>query len=87
MVEHHDVDNGDIKARAKDIVDRIEAGSNAGQMFEAMRASLTPPYVWLFTKIGHLDGGVKFLVDMRASTIEFARSVDPNDVHCKNGLK
>jgi hypothetical protein len=35
-----------------------------------MRAALTPPYVWLFTKIGQLEGGVKFLVDMRAATIE-----------------
>jgi hypothetical protein len=37
--------------------------------------------------MGQLEGGVKFLVDMRASTIEFARSIDPNDVKCKNGLR
>jgi len=32
---------------------------------EELRDALAPPYVWLFEKIGGLEGGVKFLVDFR----------------------
>ena len=36
---------------------------------ERLKLSLIPRYQLLFTQIGRLDGGVKFLVDMRANIL------------------
>ena len=41
---------------------------------EELREALTPPYIWLFKRIGQLEGGVKFLVDLRALLIPLTRS-------------
>ena len=87
LAENHDVDVETIRDKAKDIFGKIENNSNFVPHFEEMRWALTPPYVWLFTKIGQLEGGVKFLVDMRAATIDFARSIDPNDTQCRSGIR
>ena len=40
---------------------------------EDLREALLPPYIWLFKKIGQLEGGVKFLVDLRAQLIPMTR--------------
>ena len=34
-----------------------------------MRQALTAPYITLFKKIGRLNDGVKFLVDLRADIL------------------
>lgn len=36
---------------------------------ERLRHTLIPQYQQLFSKIGRIDGGVKFLVDMRADIL------------------
>lgn len=36
---------------------------------ERLRHTLIPQYQQLFSKIGRLEGGVKFLVDMRADIL------------------
>ena len=33
---------------------------------EGLAALLLPDYVWIFKQLGRTEGGVKFLVDMRA---------------------
>ena len=40
---------------------------------EELREALLPPYIWLFKRIGQLEGGVKFLVDLRAQLIPMTR--------------
>ena len=34
-----------------------------------LKDALTPPYHWLFTRVGRLEHGVKFLVDLRANVL------------------
>ncbi|XP_058809041.1 malonyl-CoA decarboxylase, mitochondrial-like [Phymastichus coffea] len=36
----------------------------------ALKDTLTPPYHWLFTRVGRLEHGVKFLVDLRANVLD-----------------
>ncbi|KAJ8683463.1 hypothetical protein QAD02_019255 [Eretmocerus hayati] len=47
----------------------------------ALKDALTPPYQWLFTKVGRLEHGVKFLVDLRASVLDLINETpkDSND--------
>jgi hypothetical protein len=79
LAENHNVDVEQIRSKAKDILEKVDSeNSNYVQQFEDMRTALNPPYTWLFTRIGQLEGGVKFLVDMRSSTIELSRTLDPN---------
>ena len=55
------------------------AAADAGQqgqlsrLEEELREALLPPYIWLFKRIGQLEGGVKFLVDLRAQLIPMTR--------------
>lgn len=50
------------------------------QTREKLKELLTPAYRWLFVKISRLEGGVKFLVDLRASVLvrRFALSKNYN---------
>jgi len=36
---------------------------------EKLRDQLAPRYQWLFTHMGRLEGGVKFLVDLRTDVL------------------
>lgn len=85
LAENHDVDLEDVRQSAKEIIDKGFENSNNLQRFEAMRAALTPNYCWLFTKIGQLEFGVKFLVDLRAQLIEAV--LDSNTTQSKLALR
>ncbi|BES87681.1 Malonyl-CoA decarboxylase (MCD) [Nesidiocoris tenuis] len=41
-----------------------------------MKDVLTPLYIWLFKYIGRLEGGVKFLVDLRRDVLTFLQRID-----------
>ena len=87
LSENHDVDVESIRIQASHILEKIDNNSNYVQHFEEMRSALTPPYSWLFTRIGQLEGGVKFLVDMRSSTLELARNIDPHDTQLRMAIR
>jgi malonyl-CoA decarboxylase len=36
---------------------------------EKLRIALIPKYQWLFSQVGRLDNGVKFLVDLRTDIL------------------
>lgn len=87
LAENHDVDLDEVRQRAQEILDKGLNNSNNLQRFEDMRAALTPTYCWIFTKIGQLEFGVKFLVDLRAQIIEAAKTVDSNNAKSKLALR
>jgi len=42
---------------------------------ERLKDLLSPKYNWIFAQIGKIDGGVKFLVDMRADLLASLYSI------------
>ncbi len=40
---------------------------------ECLREALTADFIWLFQRVGHLEGGVKFLVDLRADALNITQ--------------
>jgi malonyl-CoA decarboxylase len=36
---------------------------------EKLRAALIPKYQWLFSQVGRLENGVKFMVDLRTDIL------------------
>ena len=59
-------------AAAADAADVGQQGL-LSKLEEELREALLPPYIWLFKRIGQLEGGVKFLVDLRAQLIPMTR--------------
>lgn len=53
------------------------------QVEDRLRYSLTPRYRQLLTHISKVQGGVKFLVDLRADLIEFASSKISDSPHMR----
>ncbi|KAL0167814.1 hypothetical protein M9458_036036, partial [Cirrhinus mrigala] len=53
------------------------------QVEDRLRYSLTPRYRLLLTHISRVQGGVKFLVDLRADLIEFASSKISDSPHMR----
>ena len=49
------------------------ADQGLSRLEEDLREALLPPYIWLFKRVGQLEGGVKFLVDLRAQLIPMTR--------------
>jgi hypothetical protein len=48
---------------------------------EKLRDQLAPRYQWLFTHMGRLEGGVKFLVDLRTNVlVRFVLSLRPLEI-------
>ncbi|KAG8258291.1 hypothetical protein J6590_033765 [Homalodisca vitripennis] len=54
--------------------------SSAGGMLlkteDKLRELLTPQYVWLFSHLSRMDGGIKFLVDLRCDILALLSSID-----------
>ncbi len=58
---------------ASDYASADLSDTGAARLEDQLREALTPPYLWLFRRIGQLEGGVKFLVDLRAQLIPLTR--------------
>ena len=67
------VDTALLKRLAAEYV-AAPVGDGLPRLEEEMREALTPPYIWLFKRIGQLEGGVKFLVDLRTLLIPLSRA-------------
>ena len=65
------VDRALLKRLAAEYAAAEEQGLS--RLEEELREALLPPYIWLFKRIGQLEGGVKFLVDLRAQLIPMTR--------------
>lgn len=69
LAKNHNVDRTLVKQFAKSFLENIDNGSSTVKVEDKLRSSLTPKYSWLFSQIGKLDGGVKFLVDLRTDIL------------------
>lgn len=47
---------------------------------DRLRHALIPKYQMIFTQIGHLENGVKFLVDMRADILVSQNPLSYDDI-------
>jgi len=72
----YEVDSTIIKEVARKIADGEVTSTEAAKMHQEMERSLTPPQNLVFTKIGQIQGGVKFLVDMRKDIIQTLKDGD-----------
>jgi malonyl-CoA decarboxylase len=64
-------------ARAREAAGRLAAapaGAPQARQEEEMRARLVPPHNLVYSRLGQLEGGVKFLVDLRADLLAAARA-------------
>ena len=64
------IDRSQAQQLARDFLESPESPRRE----DRLRQALTPPYVWLFKKIAQLEGGVKFLVDLRAQLISLSQT-------------
>jgi malonyl-CoA decarboxylase len=74
-ISKRSVDRDRIKKLAAEYA-ASDLASTQSRLEEELREALSPPYIWLFKKIGQLRGGVKFLVDLRAQLIPMTRLPD-----------
>jgi len=72
----YEVDSTNIKKVARKIADGDVTSTEAAKIHQEMERSLTPPQNLVFTKIGQIQGGVKFLVDLRNDIIQTLKDVD-----------
>jgi len=74
----HEVDTENVKKVALKLADNEGVGPVVAKIHQEMKSSLTPPQNLVFSKIGQILGGVKFLVDMRKDIIETLKGLNPN---------
>lgn len=70
LAQEFNVNHDSVQSLAKGLLENHEQGEIYvlnGE--EKLRKALTPLYQWLFSQIGRLEGGVKFLVDLRANIL------------------
>jgi len=71
----HEVDASAVKSVAIKLVNNSESPS-ASKLHQETKKKLTPPQNLVFTKIGQIEGGVKFLVDLRKDVIDTLKSLE-----------
>lgn len=75
MAAKYDIDRKQARVTAASYIENLANDTHqdipAVRLEEKLRSALTPQYMGLFTQIGKLEGGVKFLVDMRGNLMEF----------------
>ena len=54
----------------------ISQGRSDLSATERLKGSLIAPYQWLFLQMGRLEGGVKFLVDLRSDLLVGRNPID-----------
>lgn len=68
---------GDIRIIAKDITRAKERGvTTVLKLEEKLQQSAQPPYITLLSYVGRLEGGVKFIVDLREDLLAMLSNVD-----------
>lgn len=72
------VDSENVKEVALRLADSEGTGPLAAKIHQEMKNSLTPPQNLAFSKIGQIQGGVKFLVDLRKDVIGTLKEVNPS---------
>ena len=63
-----------LKESCRKYVELNDPDSSSQRTEDEMRESLNPDYLWIFSKVGQIEGGVKFLVDFRASLIKASKA-------------
>jgi len=66
----YEIDSENVKRVALSVASSDAIGSEAAKIHQELKRSLTPPQNLVFTKIGQIQGGVKFLVDLRRDIIQ-----------------
>lgn len=76
------VDHDAVRHAAEQMAQSQE-GEHLSKQFlkleEKLKNSLTPQYLWLFTHVGRLERGVKFLVDLRTDVLTLISELDAFD--------
>ncbi|XP_040574284.1 malonyl-CoA decarboxylase, mitochondrial [Lepeophtheirus salmonis] len=73
LAQNYDINKDEVKSIASQYIENPET-EKFSRLEETLRSSLIPPYIWLFQKIAQLNGGVKFLVDLRSDLITLSPS-------------
>ena len=74
---NYEIDQDNIKKVALELSESEGYGKTVENTHKKMKESLTPPQNLVFTKIGQIQGGVKFLVDLRKDVIETLKTLEP----------
>ncbi|KAF4529235.1 hypothetical protein B566_EDAN017747 [Ephemera danica] len=70
LAERFAVDHTRAQEAAKALIEGAEDHRASVRGEERLRGVLTPSYHWLFMHVGRLEGGIKFLVDMRTDVLD-----------------
>eukprot|EP00092_Neocalanus_flemingeri_P018301 GFUD01019808.1.p1 GENE.GFUD01019808.1~~GFUD01019808.1.p1 ORF type:complete len:555 (-),score=121.10 GFUD01019808.1:174-1838(-) len=73
----YEIDNENVKKVAAKLAGSEGTELLVTKLYQEMKSSLVPPQNLAFSKIGQIQGGVKFLVDLRKDVIETLRDLDP----------
>ena len=76
LAVNYEIDQENIKKVALELAESEGSGKPVENTHKKMKESLTPPQNLVFTKIGQIQGGVKFLVDLRKNVIEAGNQVE-----------
>ncbi|XP_046685493.1 malonyl-CoA decarboxylase, mitochondrial-like isoform X2 [Homalodisca vitripennis] len=78
MATDYSVNHGIVANLSKQLAD-MDPSSAGGMLLKTedkLRELLTPQYVWLFSHLSRMDGGIKFLVDLRCDILALLSSID-----------
>ncbi|XP_022244718.1 malonyl-CoA decarboxylase, mitochondrial-like isoform X2 [Limulus polyphemus] len=79
LVMNYGVNHSSVQKCARSFLSSQEQGESSRiKAEENLRSSLTPYYIGLFGHIGRLEGGVKFLVDLRKDVLYLLSMLEPN---------
>ena len=74
---NYEIDPENIKKVALELAESEGSGKTVENTHKKMKESLTPPQNLEFSKIGQIQGGVKFLVDLMKDIIETLKTLKP----------
>lgn len=78
--QNYSVDIDNAKAAAQSFITAQERGeASIARAQEKLQVELIPPYGKIFSQIGKLQGGVKFLVDLRTDLLNLISMADRKD--------
>ncbi|XP_043229853.1 malonyl-CoA decarboxylase, mitochondrial-like isoform X1 [Amphibalanus amphitrite] len=78
LADEHSVDHSKVLAAAAELAG-TQGGAQILKREEGLASLLQPDYVWIFKQLGRTEGGVKFLVDMRAHLLRTLTVTDASD--------
>ena len=77
LAVNYEIDQDNIKKVALELAESEGSGKTVENTHKKMKESLTPPQNLEFSKIGQIQGGVKFLVDLMKDIIETLKTLEP----------